>query len=113
MRNEGTDSAAIAYADGRLYFRVPRDGRTARNIARDPRVCCVIESHPTGAGYYTIKGAMLHGRAEPADRAADAALDGVRDPVTGGSSQGEATFSVGTDDVVSFDFSKIQRRFEQ
>ncbi|MBW2271150.1 MAG: pyridoxamine 5'-phosphate oxidase family protein [Deltaproteobacteria bacterium] len=110
------DAVACAFHEGRLYFRVPAATRTLRNIQRDARVCCTIESHPEGSEYYTIKAAMFHGRAQPADAAAArgaGALGELSDPVTGARAEEGSIFSVGVDDVVSFDFAKIKRRFEQ
>lgn len=111
------DAAACTFRSGRLYFGVPQGTRTLRNLEGDPRVCCTIEDHPTGAGYYTIKGAMLHGHAvrhvaESAPEVASA-IAALPDPVSGKSGDGRAIFSVTTDDVASFDFAKIDRRFEQ
>ena len=57
------DAAACVFQDEALYFRIPKKTRSLANLQRDSRVCCVIEDHPTGADYYTIKGAILHGRA--------------------------------------------------
>lgn len=117
---EGTpwgDAAACTFRAGRLYFGIPNGTLTLRNLEADPRVCCTIESHPTGAEYYTIKGAMLHGRAErlaanAAPEVADA-IAALPDPVSGKSGAGRVIFSVDTEDVASFDFAKINRRFEQ
>ena len=109
------DAAACVYRDERFYFRVPMTARTLRNLERDDRVCCAIESHPAGADYYTIKGATFHGHALRAEGEVEQELAsvfaGLPDPVDGGT-QG-AIFSVGVDDVVSFDFAKIVRRFDQ
>jgi hypothetical protein len=110
------DCVACAFHDGRFYFRVPRQTRTLRNIEKDDRVCCVIESHPAGADYYTIKGATFHGRAMPAGEAPTAPVDQLRelpDPVTRAPAVEGEIFSVGVDHVVSFDFAKIKRRFER
>ena len=110
------DAAACVFRDGRLYFRVPTSTRTFQNVQKDGRVCCTLESHPAGSEYYTIKGALLHGRATPTrapSRELAEALAQLPDPVTGAPLEDGAIFSVGTDDVASFDFAKIQRRFDQ
>jgi len=110
------DAAACVFHDGALYFRIPSDTRTARNLSADRRVCCALESHPAGADYYTIKAAMLHGRAFSAEGASPevlGALEQLPDPVTGAPNRDGLVFGVGLDDVVSFDFAKIVRRFEQ
>ncbi len=111
------DAAACVFRDEALYFRIPKKTRSLANLQRDSRVCCVIEDHPTGADYYTIKGAILHGRATAVAESATAqrvtsALDQIPDPVTGRPSPGGTVFTVGIDDVASFDFAKIKRRFE-
>ncbi|MAG33774.1 MAG: hypothetical protein CL908_23080 [Deltaproteobacteria bacterium] len=109
------DAVSCAYRAERLYFRVPLATRTLQNLERDDRVCCVIESHPAGAEYYTIKGAMFHGRAARAQGETERELASVfaalPDPVDG-DTQGPI-FSVGVEDVASFDFAKIVRRFDQ
>ena len=111
------DAAACVLYDGALYFRVPRNSRSCANILRDNRVCCAVEDHPTGDDYYTIKGAVLHGRAAPLAEPAMAqqvvvALENLPDPVTGTRMADGAIFSIGLEDVASFDFAKIKRRFE-
>jgi len=104
------DVAATAYRDGRLYFRVPEGSRSRRNIDADPRVCCTLEAQ--GTGYYAMVSAMVHGTATPIEGAAFAELDARPDPVAGAPVAGPV-FSVDLEHVVSFDFAKIQRRFEQ
>lgn len=110
------DAVACVFHEGSLYFRVPKDSRSFSNIQRDPRVCCVAEIQPR-TGYYTYKCAMLHGRAAPVTDAAvgqhiGLALGRLPDPVEGRPNSDGAVFSLGLDDVASFDFSKIQKRFD-
>src|ERR1700722_6945636 len=80
------DAAAYVFINDRVYFRVPPDTATYAHLRRDGLVCCVVESKPDGSTYYGIKGAMLHGGAEPSDEAsapgAHRALATVADPVT-------------------------------
>jgi nitroimidazol reductase NimA-like FMN-containing flavoprotein (pyridoxamine 5'-phosphate oxidase superfamily) len=105
------DVAASAHRDGRLYFRLGERSRSRRNVEADPRVCCTLEAQ--GAGYYAMVSAMVHGEATPlGDGESVPELDALPDPVTGATSAG-AVFSVDLEHVVSFDFAKIQRRFEQ
>ena len=78
----------------RLCFAVAAGGAAHRNIQRDPRVCCATDEYPT---YYEIRGATLHGEALEAESATLAGPE-------------RAVFSIPLDDVVSFDFSKIERR---
>ena len=111
------DATACVFLDGALHFRVPRKARSFANIQRDSRVCCAVEDNPTGAEYYTIKGAIVHGRATAVSDPAVAkrvasALDQIPDPVTDSPAVDGAVFSIGVDDVASFDFAKIKRRFE-
>ncbi len=113
--NPWADAAAYRYVDGRAYFRVPTDTRTYEHIRRDGRVCCVVESMPSGSSYYGIKGAMLHGRAELLPHGTGdevrRALDDVPDPVQPDRRDG-AVFSVGHEDSTSFSFEKIRYRYE-
>lgn len=105
------DAAACLYRDGRLYFRVAEGSRSARNLRGDPRVCCTLES--MHSVYYSAIAAMVHGRAVAvADAASLPELQARPDPVTKTPIAGPV-FSVDLDNVVSFDFSKINRRFEQ
>ena len=111
------DAAAYAFFDDRVYFRLPVDTRSYRNIQRDRRVCCVVESKPATASYYDIKGAMLHGAADAVARQAvpvevSAALDAVPDPVTPDEPRDGQVFSIGLDDHTSFMFAKIKYRYE-
>jgi nitroimidazol reductase NimA-like FMN-containing flavoprotein (pyridoxamine 5'-phosphate oxidase superfamily) len=103
------DVAACAYREGRLYFRLAEGSRTRRNVEADPRVCCTLEAQ--GAGYYAMVSAMVHGAATPFD-GPFAEFDELADPVAGAPTAG-AVFGVDLEHVVSFDFAKIQRRFEQ
>lgn len=109
------DAVACVFMDDRLYFRVPTKTKSLANIRRDPRVCCTVETHPLGAAYYTIKGAMLHGKADEvkgdAAKKVKPVLDKVPDPVEPSRTDG-VIFSVGIDDVASFDFGKIRFRYE-
>ncbi len=82
-------------------MREHEENTDAANLSRDPRMCCASDEYPT---YYEIKGATAHGRARPVD---DPAL---RDRL-GWSDAGLAVFSVDLDDVLSFDFSKIQKKY--
>jgi nitroimidazol reductase NimA-like FMN-containing flavoprotein (pyridoxamine 5'-phosphate oxidase superfamily) len=105
------DVAACRYQDGRLYFRVGDRSRSRRNIEADPRVCCTLEAQ--GSGYYAMISAMVHGTAEPlGDGASLPELDALPDPIAGEPIAGPV-FSVDLEHVVSFDFAKIQRRFDQ
>jgi nitroimidazol reductase NimA-like FMN-containing flavoprotein (pyridoxamine 5'-phosphate oxidase superfamily) len=111
------DAAAFTFFEDRVYFRLPVDTRSVRNIQRDNRVCCGVESKPAAASYYDIKGAMLHGAADavsgPAVPAAvREALEAVVDPVTPDEPHDGQIFSIGLDDHTSFEFAKIRYRYE-
>jgi hypothetical protein len=112
----GTWGDVVAYvaSNDRVHFKVPDGSVSAHNLATDSRVCCVVESLPTNGSYYDIRGAMMHGVAEPtpADDPVMARLAELPDPVTlvaGGPGQ---CFSIGLDDMASFVFAKIQYRYE-
>lgn len=105
------DVAACLYRDGRLWFRLAAESRSLRNIEADPRVCCTLEAE--GPDYYDNVSAMLHGEASPlGEDGSLPELDGLPDPVAGTPIAGRV-FSVDLEQVVSFDFAKIQRRFAQ
>ena len=72
-------------------------------------MCCTLEAQ--GPDYYGNVSAMVHGTAMPTD-GPFAELDALADPIAGASIAG-AVFGVDLEHVVSFDFAKIQRRFEQ
>lgn len=106
------DVVACRFSDGVLYFRVPHHSRTLKNLEADPRVCCTLESKD--ADYYSARAAMVHGRAVlvTASEGSLPELDALPDPVT--AAPIDATiFAVDLENVVSFDFGKIQRRFDQ
>jgi hypothetical protein len=73
---------------GEICVDVEPGSRTGTNLAADPRVCGVVESASTNN--YEIRSAIVHG---------DARLgpDGRR--------------RLALDDVITFDFSKIDARF--
>lgn len=110
------DAAAYVYADGRIWFRIGANSRSAEHIARDPRVCCVVESHPTGSTYYDIKGAIAHGAAQPmgddGPAAVREALAGIADPVDPSGPRDGLVFSIDLSDSTSFSFDKIQYRYQ-
>ena len=95
----------------RVYFRVAAGSRSQANIQRDDRVCCAVDRYPT---YYEIKGITAHGRATPvgedaAERVSQA-LDGAGNPTYAGNREGQI-YSIGLDDLTSFDFAKIVKKF--
>jgi predicted pyridoxine 5'-phosphate oxidase superfamily flavin-nucleotide-binding protein len=79
----------------RVLFEVEADAEAARNLERDPRACVSNDAYPT---YYEIRGATIHGEAAAVSEAA-----GLGGP-------GRHLYALGLDDVVSFDFAKIENR---
>jgi nitroimidazol reductase NimA-like FMN-containing flavoprotein (pyridoxamine 5'-phosphate oxidase superfamily) len=86
--------APCALVGERLCFAVPPDSEARRHIERDPRVCAATDRYPS---YYEIRGVTVHGCAGPIEAPAALAGAGV-------------AYSLPLDDVVSFDFSKIQAK---
>ena len=111
------DAAVFTFFDDRVYFRLPVDSRSFRNIQGDARVCCVVESKPAASSYYDIRGAMLHGVAAATEGenlpvAIAEALAALPDPVTPDSPRDGQIFSIGLEDHTSFMFAKIKYRYE-
>jgi PPOX class probable F420-dependent enzyme len=48
--------------DGRIAFWTYRSSQKARNLARDPRVTCLVE---TGEEYFELRGVQVAGLARP------------------------------------------------
>ncbi|GIH24798.1 hypothetical protein Aph01nite_31080 [Acrocarpospora phusangensis] len=48
-------------SDGRLTFWTYHKAQKTRNIERDPRVTCLIE---TGEDYFELRGALVYGKAQ-------------------------------------------------
>jgi nitroimidazol reductase NimA-like FMN-containing flavoprotein (pyridoxamine 5'-phosphate oxidase superfamily) len=111
------DAAAFAFFEDRVYFRLPVDTRSHRNIQRNNRVCCVVESKPAASSYYDIKGAMLHGAADAVSQdalppAVGEALAAMPDPVVPNEPADSDVFSIDLEDHTSFVFAKIKYRYE-
>jgi hypothetical protein len=111
------DAAAFTFVGERVWFRLPADTRSARNLANDPRVCVVVESKPALSSYYDIKGAMIHGSVEQVaagdlPEAVGDALGAIADPVEPDATGDTVVYAVGLDDVVSFVFAKINYRYQ-
>jgi PPOX class probable F420-dependent enzyme len=51
-------------SEGRLTFWTYHKAQKARNIERDPRVTCLIE---TGEDYFELRGALVYGKARLID----------------------------------------------
>ncbi len=67
LNRDGTPHlVAMWYAlvDGRVAFWTYAKSQKARNLARDPRITCLVEA---GARYEELRGVQLRGRAEMTD----------------------------------------------
>jgi nitroimidazol reductase NimA-like FMN-containing flavoprotein (pyridoxamine 5'-phosphate oxidase superfamily) len=111
------DAAGYTFADERVWFRLPADTRSVRNLRNDPRVCVVVESKPAVSSYYDIRGAMVHGSVDLVagdDLPAQVrdALAGIPDPVEPDRPGDTVVFSVGIESTVSFVFAKIKYRYQ-
>jgi PPOX class probable F420-dependent enzyme len=60
-RNGAPVSHALwfTYLDDAVYFDTQMQSFKARNIRRDPRVCCLVEA---GETYFDLRGVMIQGR---------------------------------------------------
>jgi PPOX class probable F420-dependent enzyme len=54
----------FTYLEGALYFDTQSQSLKARNIRRDPRVCCLVEA---GESYFELRGVMIQGRCTPVE----------------------------------------------
>ncbi len=103
------DAAACLFRDNTVFFSIPRSGHSFRNIQRQSRVCCILEQWPS---YYEIKGVILHGEARMvADEDAEGVLAAMASLFLSDKASERVLFALGLDDVVSFDFSKIKRKY--
>jgi PPOX class probable F420-dependent enzyme len=59
---------------GRITFWTYGKSQKARNLARDPRVSCLIE---TGEDYAELRGILVYGRVTPMDDAEDVMAVGM------------------------------------
>ena len=57
-------SMYYALVDGRIAFWTYRTAQKAKNLRRDPRVTCLVE---TGEGYDQLRGVMVRGKATATD----------------------------------------------
>ena len=83
-----------------VCFVVTRGGQTHADLERDARACLATDQYPT---YYEIKGASLHGVVLPL-------AEPVAAPETLVLGPDELAYALPLDDVVSFDFGKIERK---
>ena len=57
-----------ALIDGRIAFWTYRKAQKARNLARDPRLSCLVEA---GEDYFELRGVSIQGRARLVEEYAD------------------------------------------
>jgi PPOX class probable F420-dependent enzyme len=62
-----------ALRDERIAFWTYRSSQKARNLARDPRLTCLVED---GEQYFELRGVQVAGVAEPVEALADVAAIG-------------------------------------
>ena len=89
------DLARLGFADGVASFRLDAGARVVAELARDGRVCCIVDQRPfeaAEASYFNTRSAMLHGTARRIEA----------------TQEGEACFALDVEKVVSFDFAKLQ-----
>ena len=79
-----------------MLFELAEDDEAAHNLKHDPRACVANDEYPT---YYEIRGATLHGEAVPVAEASELGGEGL------------CVYALGMDDVVSFDFAKIENKY--
>jgi PPOX class probable F420-dependent enzyme len=61
INRDGTPHLVTMYyvmMDGQITFWTYRSSQKARNLARDPRVACLVE---TGDGYFDLRGVQVQG----------------------------------------------------
>lgn len=103
---------------GRITFWTYSRAQKARNIERDPRVSCLVE---TGDDYFELRGALIYGRARLIDdpaavlevgmditrRMTGAAGDGGLREYVEQTARKRVAFVVDPDRVVSWDHGKL------
>ena len=67
INQDGTPHLVAMYyvlLDGRIAFWTYRASQKARNLARDPRVTCLVE---TGNEYFDLRGVQVQGVVQPVE----------------------------------------------
>jgi PPOX class probable F420-dependent enzyme len=67
INRDGTPHLVTMYyvmLDGRIAFWTYRSSQKALNLARDPRVTCLVE---TGSEYFDLRGVQVQGAVQPVE----------------------------------------------
>jgi PPOX class probable F420-dependent enzyme len=123
INRDGTPHLVTMYyvmMDGQITFWTYRSSQKARNLARDPRVACLVE---TGDGYFDLRGVQVQGvvqiTEDPAEvlaigrRIAAVTLnlhEGLADDYVEHTAPKRLGFLVEPTRVISWDHSKLQQQ---
>jgi PPOX class probable F420-dependent enzyme len=121
INRDGTPHLVTMYyvmMDGQITFWTYRSSQKARNLARDPRVACLVE---TGEGYFDLRGVQVQGvvqiTEDPAEvveigrRIAAVTLnlhEGLADDYVEHTAPKRLGYIVEPTHIVSWDHSKLQ-----
>ncbi len=121
INRDGTPHLVTMYyvmMDGQITFWTYRSSQKARNLARDPRVACLVE---TGDGYFDLRGVQVQGvvqiTEDPAEvveigrRVAAVTLnlhEGLADDYVEHTAPKRLGYIVEPTHIVSWDHSKLQ-----
>jgi PPOX class probable F420-dependent enzyme len=121
INRDGTPHLVTMYyvmMDGQITFWTYRSSQKARNLARDPRVACLVE---TGDGYFDLRGVQVQGvvqiTEDPAEvveigrRIAAVTLnlhEGLADDYVEHTAPKRLGYIVEPTHIVSWDHSKLQ-----
>jgi PPOX class probable F420-dependent enzyme len=78
INRDGTPHLVAMYyvmLDGRIAFWTYRASQKALNLARDPRITCLVE---TGHGYFDLRGVQVQGVVQPVEDPAEVLQIGRR-----------------------------------
>jgi PPOX class probable F420-dependent enzyme len=121
INRDGTPHLVTMYyvmMDGQITFWTYRSSQKARNLARDPRMACLVE---TGDGYFDLRGVQVQGvvniTEDPAEvveigrRVAAVTLnlhEGLADDYVEHTAPKRLGYIVEPTHIVSWDHSKLQ-----
>jgi hypothetical protein len=94
--------------DGRIAFWTYRTSQKALNLARDPRISCLVE---TGEAYFDLRGVQIQGVAETITDPGEVYAIGLSiGEVVGGGTAGSET-SVGGDAINEYVANAARKRY--